>query len=152
MVKLAKAATQWSKVKAKDNLARWAKVKTRAEVVGIEARELAKRLILADDNHGFLLASDDDAVTKTPEHHCGPSNLAYEETILLNAEKFSTSRYLGRLKGHESFEHATLPEALAVAGKDPRILVYALAASGRFVCLTRANFEWYEVLWYVFKG
>ena len=147
---MAKSIEVWSQVKGKDNLKRWEKVKSMALVLGSDPLDLLRKLIQADPEHGFMVATNDNAVTKAPEHFCGSSNLDYEETVVLNAILFETTRYQGFGKGHSRREFGTLRDALTDAKGDFRALVYAHAASGRYVCLSRANWEWLLALVSVF--
>lgn len=141
-----KQITKWSQIRGKNNLKKWEWVK---KEFGLNAVDAAKRLIHEDlpTDHKFLTAS---GRMKSPEHFAGASNLEYEETVLLNATKFSVTRYAGRGKGHDREEFQYFTDALNDAMDDPRALVYGICDSGRSVNLTRANWEWYVTLYNAF--
>jgi len=141
---------KWTEVRGKTAFDKWVTIQALANGNSMVAKELLKWLIKQDPDHGFVLATNENAATRRPEHFAGPSNEEYEIVILLNALKFQTSRYMGRFQGHQTTEYPTFAQAIDVAGNDPRILVYGICDSGRWVNMTRKYWEFYSALIEVF--
>lgn len=71
-----------------------------------------------------------------PEHTF-PSNLdEWEDSVILNSTLFTCFTFRGRGTRHTE-EFKSFEEAIQAAGDDPRALVYAVAESGRFVCIPK---------------
>ena len=70
----------------------------------------------------------------------------WEELLFRNAAYFTVYRKLSRGKS-ERKEFANFPEAAVDAFHDHRALVYAVAESGRFVCVVRSRWQHYLDIW-----
>lgn len=82
-----------------------------------------------------------DSISKTtipPEHDFTLPLAAWELAVFDAAATFTASGYRGR--GTRVYlEFVTLPAAIAAAEADDRLVTYAVAASGRFIALDRAD-------------
>lgn len=80
------------------------------------------------------------------DENCFEGTLAdWEQRVFRNASHFTVVRY-GVATGSERTTVDTFPQALAVAGYNSRVLVYAVTDSGRAFCVPRSEwFKYYEI-------
>lgn len=90
------------------------------------------------------------ARTQPPEHDFTQDREAWERSVFMSAVKFTSCLHLGR-GDRETNIYLTLDAAIADAStrRDPwgrRPIVYAVAASGRFVVLDEAHWPVWTIL------
>ena len=81
------------------------------------------------------------------DENCFEGTLAdWEERVFRSASHFTVVRY-GVATGSERVTVDTFQYALALAGNNPRALVYAVTGSGRTFCVPRKEWLKYYEIW-----
>lgn len=80
------------------------------------------------------------------DENCFEGTLSdWEQRVFRNASHFTVVRY-GVAAGSERATVDTFPQALALAGYNSRVLVYAVTNSGRAFCVPRSEwFKYYDI-------
>lgn len=85
-------------------------------------------------------------LTLVPTGEYGNTLDEFEEKIFREADHFNVVRF-GTHNGSEIKTVKSFAEAVYIASNDPRILIYAVALSGRAFCLARKDFGKFAEIW-----